>query len=57
MDELAGHIARTEGLRNVYKILVGNIEWKIHLGRSWRRWEGNTKIDLKEKLLWACEVG
>jgi hypothetical protein len=33
--------------RNAYRILVGNPEGKIPLGRSRRRWMDNIKMDLK----------
>jgi hypothetical protein len=36
------------GMRNAYKILVGKSEGKRLLGRSRRRREDNTKMDLKE---------
>ena len=32
----------------VYIVLVGKPEGKIPLGRPWRRWEDNIKIDLGE---------
>jgi len=32
--------------RNSYCILFGQIEGKGHLGRSSRRWEENTKVDI-----------
>jgi hypothetical protein len=34
--------------RNAYRILVGKPEEKRPLGRLERRWEDNTKIDLRE---------
>jgi hypothetical protein len=34
--------------RSVYRVLVGKPEGKRPLGRPWRRWENNTKIDLQE---------
>jgi hypothetical protein len=36
-----------EGI-DVYRVLVGNPEGKRPLGRHWRRWENNIKIDLQE---------
>jgi hypothetical protein len=44
----AGHVARTGEGRGVYKVLVGKTEGKKPLGRSWRRWEDNIKMDLQE---------
>jgi hypothetical protein len=34
--------------RDVYRVLVGKTEGKRPLGRPWRRWEDNIKMDLKE---------
>jgi hypothetical protein len=34
--------------RNEYRILMGNPEGKISLGRPRRRWVGNIKMDLTE---------
>jgi hypothetical protein len=34
--------------RGVYRVLVGRSEGKRPLGRPWRRWEDNIKIDLRE---------
>ena len=44
----AGHVARMEEGRGVYKVLVGKPEGKRPLGRPRRRWEDNIKIDLEE---------
>ena len=35
----AGHVARLEQSRNVYRVFVGNREGKRPLGRPRRRWE------------------
>jgi hypothetical protein len=35
-------------MRNAYKILVGKPKGKRPLGRPRCRWEGNTKMDLRE---------
>jgi hypothetical protein len=35
-------------MRNAYSILVGEPEGKIPLERTWRRWEDNIKMDIKE---------
>jgi hypothetical protein len=44
----AGHVARMEEGRGVYRVLVGRPEGKSPLGRPKRRWEGNIKLDLRE---------
>ena len=31
-----------------YRVLVGKPEGKRPLGRPWRRWENNIKMDLQE---------
>jgi hypothetical protein len=36
-------------MRNAHKILVRKPEWKGSLRRTRHRWEGNIKIDLKER--------
>jgi hypothetical protein len=43
----AGHVARKGQGRNVYRILMGNPEGKIPLGRSRRRWKDGIKMDLR----------
>jgi hypothetical protein len=43
----AGHFARIEERRGVYRILVGT-EYKRLLGRPRRRWEDNINMDLQE---------
>jgi hypothetical protein len=45
----AGHVARKEEGKVVYRILVGRPEGKKTLGRSRRRWEDNIKSDLRER--------
>ena len=45
---LAGHVARMEERRCVYRILVGRPEGKSSLGRSRRKWEDNIKMDLQD---------
>jgi hypothetical protein len=42
----AGHIARTEEMRNAYRILVRKSEGKRPVGRSRLRWVDNIKMDL-----------
>jgi hypothetical protein len=44
---LAGHVARMME-KNTYRILVGKLERKRHLGRPRRRWVSNIKMDLRE---------
>jgi hypothetical protein len=44
----AGHIARMEEGRGMYRVLVGKPEGKRPLGRPRRRWEDNIKMDLQE---------
>jgi hypothetical protein len=46
----AGHAACTGKMRNSYNILVGNPERKREVGKPERRWEGNIRMDLKEKV-------
>jgi hypothetical protein len=48
MMRWAGHVARMEENRNVYRLLVGNPEGKRPLGRPRRRWIDNIKTDLLE---------
>jgi hypothetical protein len=42
----AGHVARMQEKRNVYRLLVGKPDGKRPLGRPRRRWIDNIKIDL-----------
>jgi hypothetical protein len=44
----AGHVARMGEERDVYRVLVGRPEGRRPLGRSRRRWEDNSKMDLRE---------
>jgi hypothetical protein len=44
----AGHVARMEEGRGVYRFLVGKPEGKRPLGRPRRRWEDNVNMDLQE---------
>ncbi|KAJ4427688.1 hypothetical protein ANN_25337 [Periplaneta americana] len=44
----AGHVAHMDESRNAYRVLVGRLEGKRPLGRPRRRWEDNTKMDLRE---------
>jgi hypothetical protein len=43
----AGHVARIEEGRNVYRVLVGKPERKRPLERPRRRWEDEIKMDLR----------
>jgi hypothetical protein len=44
----AGHVARMEEERGVYRVLVGKPEGKRPLGRPRRRWEDNSRMDLQD---------
>jgi len=44
----AGHVERLGEMRGVYRVLVRKPKGKTPLGRPWRRWEDNTKMDLQE---------
>ena len=44
----AGHVARMEEGRSVFKMLTGKPTGKRPLGRPRRRWEGNIRMDLEE---------
>jgi hypothetical protein len=44
----AGHVARIEEARNVYRLLMGKPEGKRPLGRPTRRWEDGSRMDLRE---------
>jgi hypothetical protein len=44
----AGHVARLEEGRGVYRVLVGRPEVSRPLGRPRRRWEDNIKMHLTE---------
>jgi hypothetical protein len=44
----AGRVARMGEGRDIYRILVWKPEGKRPLGRPRRRWEGNTKLDIRE---------
>jgi hypothetical protein len=44
----AGHVARMEEGRGVYRVLLGRPEGKRPLGRPRRRWEDNIKRNLRE---------
>jgi hypothetical protein len=44
----AGHVARVEEEKKVYKVLVGKLEGKRPLGRPRRRWEDGIRMDPRE---------
>ena len=44
----AGNVARMGNSRGLYGVLVGKPKGKRPLGRPWRRWEDNIKMDLQE---------
>ena len=43
-----GHVARMGVERGVYRVLVGKPEGRRPLGRPWRRWVDNIRMDLQE---------
>ena len=43
----AGHVARMEESWSALKMLTGKLIGKRHLGRPRRRWEDNSRMDLK----------
>ena len=44
----AGHVTRMEEGRSAFKILTGKRTGKRPLGRPWRRWEDNIRMNLEE---------
>jgi hypothetical protein len=44
----AGHVVRTEGKRNAYKVLVRERKGKRPLRRLRRMWKDNINMDLRE---------
>jgi hypothetical protein len=44
----AGHVARTEEDRNMYRVLVENPEGKRPLGRPKHSWKDGMRMDLRE---------
>jgi len=51
----AGHVARIDEMRDVYRVLVGKPEGKRPLARPRRRWEDNIKMDLQEVGCWGMD--
>jgi len=45
----AGHVARMDEGRGVYRVLVGKPKGRRPLGRPKHRWEDNIKVDLQEE--------
>jgi hypothetical protein len=43
-----GHVAEMGEKRNACMLSVGKPEGKRPLGRLWRRWDDNIKMDLRE---------
>ena len=44
----AGHVARMDEARRVYRVLLGKPEGRRPLGRPRRRWVDNIRMDLQE---------
>jgi hypothetical protein len=44
----AGHVARIENERKVYKAFVAKLEGKRPLGRPRRRWEDRIRMNLRD---------
>jgi len=44
----AGHVARIDDRRGIYRVLVGKPEGRRPLGRPRRTWEDNIKTDLQK---------
>ena len=51
----AGHVARMDKERGVYRALVGKPEGKIPLGSPRRRWVDNIRMDLEEVGCWYMD--
>jgi hypothetical protein len=51
----AGHVARVEEKRKVYRVLIGKAEGKRPLERPKRRWENVIRMDLGVSG-WGCEM-
>jgi hypothetical protein len=45
---LVRHVSLVEEKRNAYKIFVGKPEAKRPLGKPWRRWVDNIRMDIKD---------
>jgi len=44
----AGHVTHIYEDRGVYRVFLGKSEGKRPLGRPWRRWVDNIRMDLQE---------
>jgi hypothetical protein len=44
-----------DGERGVYRVLVGKPEGKSPLGRPWRRWEKNIRMDISGNGMWGMD--
>ena len=51
----AGHVARIEARRCVFRVLVGKPEGKRPLGKPRHRWEDNIKMGLQEVGFWGMD--
>ena len=49
----AGHVARMEEERGVYRVSVGKPEGRRPLGRTRRRWVDNIRMYLQEVVIWT----
>jgi hypothetical protein len=45
-----GHVACIRAVRKIYILLAGKLERKRPLRRPRRRWEGNNRMDVREKV-------
>jgi hypothetical protein len=46
----AGYMTHTSETKNAYRILVGKPQGRRTLGKHGSRWEGNTKLENKDRL-------
>jgi hypothetical protein len=42
------YVARMGEMKNAYKILIGKPDGKKSLGRTRRRWEDNSRLDVRD---------
>jgi hypothetical protein len=50
----AGLVAQMREMRNAYINLIGKSEGRKPLGRPWRRWEDNMRMDLNGSRMGKC---